>query len=224
MSDAKPIQWSHSALKDYEGCPRRYHEVRVLRAYPRQDTAATLYGTEVHSAIEQYVLGAAVLPPKHAAFKGVVDAMLRKPGRRMPELQMAATKELQPCDWFAKDAWVRGVSDLTVLDDDNFTAWVVDWKTGGNKYPDLDQLVLMSLLTFVHFPHIRKVNSALLFIVKGTMNKLQMSRDAAERFWWKYRERVARIEDSAAANVWHARPSPLCGWCPVTKCENHPRH
>jgi len=25
-----PIKWSHSGLKDYEGCARRYHEIKVL--------------------------------------------------------------------------------------------------------------------------------------------------------------------------------------------------
>ena len=44
------VKWSHSALKDYEGCARRYHEVKVLKHYPFKDTQATLYGKEVHKA------------------------------------------------------------------------------------------------------------------------------------------------------------------------------
>jgi hypothetical protein len=32
------IKWSHSSLKDYEGCARRYHEVKVLNNYPFQET------------------------------------------------------------------------------------------------------------------------------------------------------------------------------------------
>ena len=35
------VKWSHSALKDYEGCARRYHEVKVLKNYPFKDTEAT---------------------------------------------------------------------------------------------------------------------------------------------------------------------------------------
>ena len=27
----KPVTWSHSSLKDYEGCARRYHEVKILK-------------------------------------------------------------------------------------------------------------------------------------------------------------------------------------------------
>ena len=47
----KPVTWSHSSLKDYEGCPRRYHEVKVLKNYPFTDTQATIYGKELHEDV-----------------------------------------------------------------------------------------------------------------------------------------------------------------------------
>ncbi len=224
MAEEVKIKFSHSSLKDFEGCARRYHEVKVLRKYPFQETDATRYGTEVHAAIESYILNDTPLPDMYAQFKPVVDAVLSKRGRRFPELEMAVTKDLQRCDWSEPEAWARGISDLTIVDDDNMTAWVVDWKTGNNKYPDRDQLVLMSLMTFIWFPHVMKVNSALLFIVKGTMTKMQMRREQAEQFWWKYRERVARLEASFTTGVWNPRQTPLCGWCQVVGCEFHPRH
>jgi len=224
VAEEVKIKFSHSSLKDFEGCARRYHEVKVLRKYPFQETDATRYGTEVHAAIESYILNDTPLPDMYAQFKPVVDAVLRKPGRRHPEVEMAVTKDLAPCAWDSPDAWARGISDLTIVDDDNMTAWVVDWKTGNNKYPDRDQLVLMSLMTFIHFPHVMKVNSALLFIVKGTMTKMQMRREQAEQFWWKYRERIARLEASHATGVWNPNRTPLCGWCQVVGCEFNPKH
>ena len=30
-----PVTWSHSGLKDFEGCARRYHAVKVLKLYPQ---------------------------------------------------------------------------------------------------------------------------------------------------------------------------------------------
>jgi hypothetical protein len=120
--------------------------------------------------------------------------------------------------------WVRGIADILIIDDDNLTAWVGDWKTGNNKYPDRDQLVLMSLMVFAHFPHIRKVNSALLFIVKESMVSMQMHREQAEQFWWKYRERTARLEACFDNDVWNPTQTPLCGWCQVTGCEFNPKH
>lgn len=218
------IRFSHSSLKDFENCARRFHEVKVLKKYPFQETEQTRYGTEVHAAIENYIRNETPLPPQFKAFQPVVDAVLSKEGRRFPELEMAVTKDLEPCAWDHESAWARGISDLTIVNDDNLTAWVVDWKTGNDRYPDRDQLVLMSLMTFIWFPHVRKVNSALLFIVKGSMVKMQMRREQAETFWWKYRERIARLEASYTNNVWNPNRTPLCGWCQVVGCEFNPKH
>jgi hypothetical protein len=221
----KIIRWSHSALKDYEGCARRYHEVKVLGKYPFQETDATRYGVEVHKALEEYIKDSKPIPPAYAQFKAVVDAIIQKPGRKLAEHEMALTKSLQPCDWKDKDVWVRGIADILIVDDDDLVAWVGDWKTGNDRYPDRDQLVLMSIMVFAHFPHIRKVNSALLFIVKESMVKMQMMREQADAAWWKYRERTARLENSFANNVWNPTQTPLCRrHCPVTGCEFNGRH
>ena len=96
--------------------------------------------------------------------------------------------------------------------------------TGNNKYPDREQLTLMSLMVFQYFPHIRKVNSALLFLVKNDMVRAQMMREQADAEWWKYRERYARLEASFSNDVWNPNQTPLCGWCPVKTCEFHPKH
>lgn len=218
------VVWSHSALKDYEGCPRRYQEVRVLKNYAFQETEATKYGTQLHLAAEEYIRDGKELPEQFAFIKDTLDALNKKPGRKLCEHKMALTQDLKPCDWKAKEVWVRGIADLLIVDDDNLTAWVADYKTGNNRYPDREQLQLMALMVFAHFPHIRKVNAALLFVVKNDMVKASYTLDDADPAWWGYRERVARIEQAHAVDVWNPRPSPLCPWCPVTTCEHHPRH
>lgn len=220
----KQMAWSHSVLKQYEQCQRQYHEVKVLKKYPFKQTDAALYGENLHKAAEDYVRDGKPLPKEFEFIKPTVDALIKRPGRKLPEQKMALTTTLKPCDWFAPDVWVRGMADLLIVDDDNFMAWVVDYKSGNNKYPDRDQLVLMSLMVFEHYPHIRKVNSALLFVVKEDMVKMSMTRDQKDEHWWRYRERTARIEASAANGVWTPKQSPLCGWCPCTGCEFHPKH
>ena len=220
----KNIAWSHSSLKDFEGCQRRYYEVKVLKNYPFTETEATRYGNQVHEAIELYIRDGKPIPAEYEQFKDTVDAMLKKSGRVLAEYEMALTKELQPCDWKAANVWVRGIADILIVDDENLTAWVGDWKTGNNKYPDRDQLVLMSLMVFAHFPHIRKVNSALLFIVKNDMVKMSMTREEIHAHWWEYRERTARLGASYANNVWNPNQTPLCGWCPVKTCEFNKKH
>ena len=220
----KKQAWSHSSLKDFEGCQRRYYEVKVLKNYPFTETEATRYGNQVHEALEMYVKEGTPIPPAYAQFQPVVDALLNKPGRKLAEYEMALTTDLLPTSWKADNVWVRGIADLLIVDDENLTAWVADYKTGNNKYPDRDQLVLMSIMVFAHFPHIRKVNSALLFIVKNDFVKMSMTADEAKKHWWDYRERYARLEASFSNDVWNPNQTPLCGWCPVKTCEFNPKH
>jgi hypothetical protein len=72
----KKPAWSHSSLKDFEGCARRYHEVKVLKKYPFQETEATRYGNQVHESLELYIRDGKPIPPEHAQFKDVADAMI----------------------------------------------------------------------------------------------------------------------------------------------------
>jgi hypothetical protein len=213
------VKWSHSALKDYEGCPRRYHEVKVLKNYPFTDTQATIYGKELHEAAEFYIKENKPLPPQFEFIKDTLDALNAKPGRKLCEYEMGIRADLSPCGFMDKDVWCRGIADLLIIDDDNLTAHVVDYKTGNNKYPDREQLKLMALMVFAHFPHIRKVLGGLLFVVKNDLVKASFMRGEAEDYWWDYRERVARIEQAHETGVWNPKPTPLCGWCVVKTCE-----
>ena len=218
--NVKAVTWSHSSLKDFEGCARRYHEVKVLKKYPFTETKATLYGKELHKAIELYIKDNVPIPSTFAQYQNAVDAMLKKPGRKLAEYEMALTKMLTPCDWKSPDAWVRGIADILIVDEDTGRAYVGDWKSGSNRYPDKDQLVLMSLMVFAHFPKVQVVHSALLFLVKNSMEKDRILRVEAEGFWWKYRQRIARLESSFAHNVWNPNQTPLCKkHCPVISCE-----
>lgn len=218
------VKWSHSALKDFENCPRRYYEVKVLKNYPTPETEQIKYGKELHKAAEDYVRDNTPLPVQFLFVKPTIDALLTKQGRRYPEHEMALTETLTPCGFKDENVWVRGIADLLIVDDDNLTAWVVDYKTGNNKYPDVGQLELMSLMVFANFPHIRQVNSALLFVVKESMVKYKMSVDDVPAAWQRYRERVAKLAACHSNNVWNPNQTPLCGWCPVRKCEFHPKH
>jgi hypothetical protein len=218
------ITWSHSSLKDYEGCARRYHEVKILKKFPFQETEQTRYGKDLHLAAELYVKEGTPIPEHFAFVKPVLDALLAKPGRKFAEYEMALTEELNPVAFNSPNRWVRGIADLIIVNDDNYTARIIDYKTGNDKYPDRDQLILMSLMVFAHFPHIKHVKSALLFVVKNSMVTHEMGLEDVEPAWWQYRERVAKLNASYAHDVWNPNRTPLCGWCPVTNCEFHPRH
>jgi hypothetical protein len=170
------IKWSHSSLKDYEGCARRYHEVKVLNNYPFQETEQTRYGKELHKAAEDYVKDGTPIPKQFEFVAPVIDALMAKPGRKFPEHEMGLTIDLKPCNFKDGAVWVRGIADLLIVDDENLTGWIVDYKTGNNRYPDTDQLVLMSLMTFAHFRC--QSSLRLLSTTLGTLRKVHCATGA----------------------------------------------
>ena len=219
------MAWSYSALKDFETCRRKYYEVRVMKHYKREDSEQSLYGDALHDAAKVYVLQGTPLPEQFAFMKDLLDALLLKPGRKYPEHEMSLTAELEPCAWTDKKVWVRGIADLLILDEDDATAWVVDYKTGNNKYADKDQLDLMSLLVFAHFPKVMQVNSALIFVVKEAFVKHKRFITEKDQLWWEYRNRVAKMDEAFSHNVWNPTQSGLCKkHCQVLNCEFNGRN
>lgn len=212
---------SFSKIKAFETCPRQYHAVHVLKAYPRVETSATIYGTELHKHAENFIAAGTPVPEGFKFLQPTLDAVARMSGRKFAELQMAVDEKLQPCAFDSKDYWLRGIADVVVLDDDNFTGRVLDWKTGGNRYPDTDQLMVMSLMVLKHQPHIRSMSGGLVFVLKGTVTKYKMHRDDEHALWWQWRERVAKLDAALHHDNWPAKPSGLCReYCPVTTCEH----
>ena len=156
------IKWSFSSLKQFVNCPRQYQEVKVLQNYKVQDTKYTIFGKDVHKAFEDYALGKAELPKLYKKYQSLIDALIMIDGDKYIEHEMALRIDYTPCPFNAPDYWVRGIIDLLVIDGD--TAFIVDYKTGSDKYPDSKQLKLMSLFVFTHFPDVRLVKAGLLFL------------------------------------------------------------
>lgn len=220
-----PITWSHSALKNFETCPRQYHELKILKNYPHTDTPQTLYGKDLHRAAEMYIKSGEPLPEQYAFIKGTLDALAGKPGDKYPELEMAVTVDLRACGFNDEDRWARGIADLVIVDEEAGTAIIIDYKTGNDKYPDRSQLDLMALMLFAKYPGIERVSSALLFVVRNTLVKHKTYRKDAAKLWEDYRQRVALIEKAIAVGVWNPKPSGLCkNYCAVATCEHNGRH
>ena len=79
--------WSYSSLKEFENCPKKYQEVRILKNYSFVDTPQTIYGKEVHEALELYVRDGKPLAKNYLRFKKMVDTLIAIPGTKYPELK-----------------------------------------------------------------------------------------------------------------------------------------
>ena len=209
--------WSFSSLKEYVNCPRQYQELKVLKRYEKKATEQMLYGTAVHKACEDYVGKGIPLAKNYMRFKPALDALVEIPGTKYPEHEMALTRDKEPCAFKDENRWVRGIVDLLIVDGDQ--AYIVDYKTGSNRYPDPKQLKLMALMTFAHFPQVNKIKAGLLFVMHESFMDEEYSRDQIPRLWNYFSADLERLNISYENDVWNPNPTPLCGWCPVDTCE-----
>jgi len=213
---------SYSSVKDYEGCGRRYHEVRILKRYKSQDTTATLYGTAVHKAFEDFIKLRTPLPESFAHYLPFVEPLAAHPGDIRCEEKMAIRVDFSPCGFFDKDVWFRGIPDYLAISKSGKTALVGDYKTGkSSRYADTAQLELMAAMVMLHHPTVEKVKGALLFVVVGDIIKAEYTRAQLPEILSKWAGRAGAIEKAAEVGVWNPRSSALCKFCPVSSCEFH---
>jgi CRISPR/Cas system-associated exonuclease Cas4 (RecB family) len=205
--------WSFSSLKEFQQCPRKYYECRVAKNYTFKETEATIYGKEVHAALEEYVRDNKPLAKNYERFKDQVDALIAIPGEKLCEYEMGLTRDKKACDFNEPNRWVRGIADLIIIDRDY--AFIIDYKTGSNKYPDTKQLRLMALMVFEHFPQVNKVKAGLLFVMHKTFITDEYKREDKDLSWAIFEKALARLDNSYDANMWLPSPTPLCRWCPV---------
>lgn len=213
------VKWSFSGLKDFTNCPRQYHEVKVKKNYIKKVTDQMLYGTTVHTALEDYVRDGKPLAKNYEQFKNVLDVLIDIKGKKLPECKLALTIDKTPCNFNAPEYWVRGIVDLLIIDGDS--AFIVDYKTGSAKYPDPKQLKLMALMTFAHFPEVVNIKAGLLFVAHNTFIPEYYERDKSDKLWDAFKGDLERLRMSFENDKWPANPTGLCGWCPVNTCEFH---
>jgi len=217
--------WSFSKIKAFEQCPKKFYHLKVAKDYSEPETEAMFYGTAFHEAAEEYVRNNVPLPPQFEYAKGGLDALIAKRGDKLCEYKMGLTASLEPCDFFADDVWFRGIADLVILDEEAETAWVVDYKTGKSaRYADKGQLELMALATFKHFPKVKKVRGALMFVVSNDLITDSYDIVSQGELWRKWLTDFASMESAFENDTWNANPSGLCrAHCVVLECPHNGR-
>ena len=215
----KPVTWSYSALTAFETCPRRYQLTRVTKQVVEPQTQATIYGNQVHKALEDYAKQGKALPEHLKNCKKYIDKVKRMKGKLVVEERLALNKHFQPTKWMAKDVWVRGIIDLGVVGSKE--ALLLDWKTGKHR-PDSYQLMLFAAFAFSFYPWIDKVTTGFIWLKDTKFDKETFTRDQVTEIWNEFLPRVKRLELAFDDDRWQAKPSGLCkNWCPVGRnlCE-----
>lgn len=203
---------SFSRLSTFEQCPAKFEYLYVNKTIKDTDNVHTLYGSRVHKSLENYGVSGTPLSEETQVFAPLVDRVLQRAGSKLFEQQFAITRAKQPCDWFAKDVWIRGIADVLVLNGDR--AWCLDWKTGKPK-TNPTQLQLFAALIFIHYPEVQSVTSGFVWLNHNDIYRATYKRAHADHLWLALEPRFKRAQDAVDLGVFAAKPSGLCGWCPA---------
>lgn len=216
--------WSYSSIKLFDQCPKKYYHLRVIKDVKEPPTDAIMYGKQFHEAAELYIKDGTPIPPQFSFIKPSLDALKAIEGEKHCELEMGLTANLEPCGFKDPDVWWRGVADLAIINGEE--ARCLDYKTGKSaKYADTDQLELMALAMFKHFPDIKIVRGALFFVISKNFIKDSYDSEKQDKMWAKWLAEYNKMKFAYENNVWNPRPSGLCKkHCLVMECPHNGRN
>lgn len=221
MNPPETVQWSFSGMKQLVNCPHQYHEVRIAKNFVQEDTDATMYGKEVHKALELYIAEGAPLSENYQRFEKLIGPLKAMPGQKYCELQMGLLADrLTACKFDDPNYWVHGIADLVIVDDEQ--AWIIDYKTGKSRYADTKQLKLMALMVFAKFPKVERIAGGLLFLLDEQFITEFYTRGEIKALWESFDQPLRLMYTYHTQNLWPKNPSGLCRrYCPVETCEHH---
>jgi len=217
--------WSYSSIKTFDSCPKKYYHLRILKDFKDEDSTATLYGKELHTAAELYIKDSTPIPEKFAFIAPTLEVLNNISGEKHCEIKLGIAKrdgKFAPCDFLGKDVWWRGIADLLIINEDTGVAHLVDYKTSKNaKYADTKQLDLLAGAVFIHYPKIVEIKAALLFVVCNDIIKKKYETIQRTALMGVMNNELARLEAAIKNNVWNPNAGPLCKFCPVTTCAHN---
>ena len=215
--------WSYSSIKTFDQCPKKYFHLKVVKDIKDTPGEAAVYGTDFHEAAELRIKNGTPVPPKFKRYADVVETLAAFPGEKHTELKLGVKRGLtgyEPCGFFDKGVWWRGIVDLLIVNGE--TAHMIDYKTGKNaKYADMKQLDLMAGAIFVHYPNVKKIKSGLAYVVRNEFPKKNHVAEQRDEYLSVFDKQLDQLEAAMQNGVWNPKSGPLCGWCPVVKCEHH---
>lgn len=219
----KPFAWSYSKLKNYEACPFRHQQIDLLKTFAEGESPALVEGNVTHDVLAKALTGTP-LPATHESYGHWVEKFLARGEERLyVELKLAITREYEPCDFFDKRAWFRGVIDfLKLLDVRDVTIGVAgDWKTG-KIVEDSVQLALSAVCAFAHYPTLTRLRTEFIWLKDDVSTREDWSRKDMGDLWVSLAPRIEALEWAYTNDQYPPRKNGLCRkYCVVESCPNY---
>lgn len=195
-----------------------YHYRYVLKE-KEPPSQALIEGRAVHDALDQRIKGKP-LPAVYMRFSPMAESIVAavEGGIKVySELKMGLTRGMEACGFWDDTVWGRGAADVILKKDT--TAMIFDWKTGKKREKE-DQLFILALFTFKHFPAVETITGMNLWLEPGDIGRpYKLSRSNAPKLWEGVLTRIQAVEKAYETKQWPEKPSGLCGYCPVKSCQ-----
>lgn len=218
--------WSYSSITLFDQCPKKYYHLRVAKDIKEAESDAMIYGKELHKAAENYIKEGAAIPERFKFIEPMLEKLAALKGEKFCEYEMGIRKiesGFEPCSFFDKTAYYRGIADLLIVDRESESARLVDYKTGKSaQYADTKQLRLLAAATFIHFPEVKKIKAGLLFVVSQDFIREEYDHTQLHVYLDYFQPVVQQLEVALESGVFNPKRNFTCkNWCPVLDCQHN---
>lgn len=217
--------WSYSRYADYKQCPLKFKlkhiEKRRTAGSPQMERGSTIHKmgeTFLKTPLSTKGKVVAKLPPEYVHFKEEMAQLATLDP--IVEAQWGFTRSWTPTGWFNKDTWLRIVTDVTVVYDDN-TADIIDFKTGRKYDTNQEQMDLFSCGPFMMFPNVNEVTTRLWYLDQPTDNEVEQTFTRAD-FDKIVKQWEKRILPMFKDKKFAPTPNDKCKWCDFSKVKGGP--
>lgn len=220
----KPPVASHTFLNDWDNCPHKAFRKYIKKDLPKfEQTEAMKWGNEVHSAFEVRIKHGTTWPKGMEKYEAIAAPLVA--AGALAEKMLGITVDGRLCDFFAKDVWLRGKIDATVLASARTPvgeliggkAAIFDWKTGKRR-EEKAELLTHAVLLKAWQPTVQKITAHYVWLQDNEVGRAHDVSDTEAKLA-DIRSTMNTVNNCIEVEDFPKRRNPLCGYCPVTDCE-----
>ena len=217
--DRRPFVGTFTNLNTFRSvCEHQFYRRYIKKDQPYVETDAMKFGNEVHSAFE-HRLGDNRKPLPDAFREYEHFAYPFDKYKVLVEQKLGMTAKATQTGYWDNDVWFRGKADAVVLQLEKGMAFIADWKTGSAKFEDPFELATNALLLKMRYPELKKVVGSYAWLKENRMSQ-QYDVSDFKRTFVEIQRLMSLVADMRVSGEWIKRKSGLCGFCPVSDCEN----
>ncbi len=209
--------WSFSSIDVHETCPKKYYHLKVAKDFKDEDSAESEDGKIIHKVLHNRVIKGTPLPLQQRHMERMAAPFAAMKCEKAGEIKLCLNREFKCVDFFAKDAYVRGIIDLLLIPRPTH-AIIVDWKTGKVK-DNFDQIELTAAMVLQLIPELETFELVFAWVRHSKFTRKSITKADLPAIWKKYLDKANAIEQATLTSNFPAKKSGLCkGYCPVTSC------